>query len=285
MTGTSFHLLLGLLVMAGFSADVVAQDVESFPEPYRRIDVAAAESGIVLKLHVKEGDRVEADQPIAELDQDVIKASLEISRAHKDADSSLLSTQAELSLREERLAKLEELRLNGNASEEEVRRASLERELAAGRVLAAKESLEIKRLEFERIRLQLARRTVRAPISGYVVELFREVGEFVAPTNPMIVTVVQLDPLLVTFPVPASQALALQERRPVTVRIDGHEKATRGEIELVSAVTNAESQTVRVRVRIPNPDNRFRAGSKSWLSLGSDPSKLTAKPEVGRAKQ
>ena len=123
-------------------------------------------------------------------------------------------------------------------------------------MLAAKESLAIKKLEFERIQLQLDRRTIRSPIGGYVVELFREEGEFVAPTSPMIVTVVQLDPLLVTFPVPASQALTLQERRPVTVQIDGHEKPTRGEIELVSPVTNAESQTVRVRVRIPNPDYR-----------------------------
>ena len=279
------RLFIGLLALVGLSTSVRAQDVESFAEPYRRIDVAAAESGIVLKLHVKEGDHVAADQPLADLDQDVLKASLEIARAHKDADSSLLSAQAELLLREERLAKLEELKLSGNASEEEVRRASLERELAAGRVLAAKESLAIKKLEFERIQLQLDRRTIRSPIGGYVVELFREEGEFVAPTSPMIVTVVQLDPLLVTFPVPASQALTLQERRPVTVRIDGHEKPTRGEIELVSPVTNAESQTVRVRVRIPNPENRFRAGSKAWLSLGSDPTKLTVKPGTTRAKQ
>jgi multidrug efflux pump subunit AcrA (membrane-fusion protein) len=154
----------------------------------------------------------------------VLRASLEIARVQRDATSSLKSAEAELRLRTTRLSKLEELRLNENASEEEVRRAEPEKEVAAARVLAAKETIETKRLEYERIRIQLEQRTLRSPITGFVTEVYKDIGEFVALTDPVVVTVVQLDPLMVTFSVPAKSASSLKPGQSVPVKIDGHKE-------------------------------------------------------------
>lgn len=246
---------------------VTHAEIEAFTEPHRTINIAAVEPGIIIELHVKEGDKVSHDQPLADLNQDVLKATLEIARAQRDATSALRSAEAELKLRADRLSKLEQLRDQGNASEEEVFRANLEHEVATAHVLTAKESLEIKALEHERIRLQLSQRTVRSTIDGFVTHIHREKGEFVTPVDPVVMTVVQLDPLAVVFSVPASTAGRFQPNQSLPIRIEGEKKAIEGKIELISPVINAESQTVRLRVLIPNPGFKYRSGARGYLDI------------------
>ncbi|MDA0588027.1 MAG: efflux RND transporter periplasmic adaptor subunit [Planctomycetota bacterium] len=269
-----------VLALAGLTTSSRAGDIESFTEPYRTIDVAAVETGLIIAVHIKEGDKVETHQSLADLDQDVLRATLEIARVQRDATSALTSAEAELRLRTTRLEKLEQLRLNENSSEEEVNRAALEKEIAAARVLSAKETLETKRLEFERTRIQLEQRTLRSPINGFVTEIYKDIGEFVALTDPVVVTVVQLDPLMVTFSVPVKSAKSLKSGQTVPVKIDGHKKNAEASIELVSPVINAGSQTVRVKVLLPNSGYTFQSGSKCWLVLPGHEPQLTSKSET-----
>ena len=270
---TSLPPLCVLLCLSLFNANAPASEIEGFTEPFRTIDIAAVESGIIIDVLVKEGDKVAKDQPLAELNQDVLKATLEVARAQRDALSALKSAQAELKLRADRLNKLKQLRDRGNASEEEVFRAELEQEVADAHVLAAKENQEIKSLDHERIRLQLNQRTVKSTIDGFVTHIHRDTGEFVAPTDPIVMTVVQLDPLAVVFSVPASVASSLQPNQALPVRIDGEKKPANSKIEIISPVINAESQTVRVRVLIPNPGFKYRSGAKSFLEIPGLPEK------------
>lgn len=251
-----------------------AEEIQSFTEPYKVIDVAAAEPGIVIGLGVEEGDLVEKDQTVADLNQDVLKAGVEIARGHRDAVSGLRSAESELKLRSERLRKLKELRPKGNSSEEEVSRAQLEFEVAEARLLQVREALEIKRLEYERIRLQLALRTVRSPIDGVVTEVFRDIGEFVSPADPVVVTIVQLDPLRATFSVPVADVKSIRKGQTVPIRIDGTKGTVNAKVELVSPVINAESQTVRVKLELPNPGNRIRSGAKCFFASDSASSNL-----------
>lgn len=278
------RLGLAAILLAGLSLKSSAGEIESFTEPYRSIDVAAVETGLVVAVHVKEGDKVEAKQSLADLNQDVLRASLEIARVHRDATSQLKSAQAELRLRTTFLAKLQELRANENASEEEVRRSELEKEIAASRVLAAQETLETKRLEFERIRIQLEQRTVRSPITGFVTRVYKDIGEFVALTDPVVVTVVQLDPLMIMFSVPATAATSLKSGEEVSVRIDGEKNIAKAKVELISPVIDAKSQTVRVKVQVANSDYKLRSGAKCWLQLPGYEPKLATKPRSTKTK-
>lgn len=234
----------------------------------------AAAMTIVAGLHVEEGDSVEKDQALADLNQDVLKAGVEIARAHRDAVSGLKSAESELRLRSERLTKLRALRLNENASEEEVNRAQLEFEVAEARLLQVREQLEIKRLEYERIRLQLALRTVRSPINGVVTERYRDIGEFVSPADPVVLTIVQLNPLRATFSVPVSDLKSIRKGQSISVRVEGVKKPVAANVDLVSPVINAESQTVRVKVELPNPGNQIRSGAKCFLDSGKAKAKL-----------
>jgi RND family efflux transporter MFP subunit len=266
---------LSLLSAAAILSTAHAADVESFTERYRTIDVAAGETGLMIAVHVKEGDAVTQDQALADLNQDVMHASLEIARIQRDATSALKPAAAELRLRSDRLEKLRELRLSNNASIEEVSRAVLAEGVAEARLLTAKEAQETKKVEYERIRLQLARRTVRSPIDGFVREVYKDIGEFVAPTDP----VVQLNPLLVTFSVPVETVERLRVKQSIPLRLDKKKSHVEGEIEIISPVINAESQTVQIKVQLPNPGYKYRSGTKCYLVLSGAKNRLTDKPK------
>jgi multidrug efflux pump subunit AcrA (membrane-fusion protein) len=146
-------------------------------------------------------------------------------------------------------------------------------------LLTAKEAQETKKVEYERIRLQLARRTVRSPIDGFVREVYKDIGKFVAPTDPVVVTVVQLNPLLVTFSVPVETAERLRVKQSIPLRLDKKKSHVEGKIEMISPVINAESQTVQIKVQLPNPGYKYRSGTKYYLVLSGAKNRLTHKPK------
>ncbi len=43
---------------------------------------------------------------------------------------------------------------------------------------------------------------------------------------------------------------------------------TTGFVEMIAPLTDAESGTVRTKVRVDNPDGRFRSGERCRISLG-----------------
>lgn len=240
-------------------------EIEGFTEPYRDIDVAAGEMGEIAELSVMEGDRVRAGQMLARLDESVLQASLDIAKAARDARGRVESARAELDIQQEMLRRLRELLTRQHATQQEIDRAVAQTEVLDARLRAAEEELAVRALEVTRAEVQLQRRRLTSPIDGVVTRVFKDVGEFVSPNDPVVVKVVQLDPLLAVFSVPTASATGLRSGQQVELRID-RAPAT-GEIEFVSPTTEAESGTKRVRVRIANPEERLPSGVDCRLLL------------------
>jgi RND family efflux transporter MFP subunit len=268
----SVRLLGGLVLCVGLAASARGADiVESFLEPYRTIDVAATESGIVDKMEVVEGQDVSRDQPLVRLDQDIHKAALEIARRAMEGQGQINAAKSELTLATTRHKKLLSLRERDHATAEEVGRAEMELALADAKLLIAKETLEIRAAEYDRYRIQLDRRTIRSPISGVVIRVHRDEGEFINPAEPLVVTIVQLDPLIATFSVPESKVSAFSSNPDVKVRVAGTSRIAPAQIEFVSPVVSAQTATVTVKVKISNSEGKFRAGERCHLVLGDAP--------------
>ena len=132
---------------------------------------------------------------------------------------------------------------------------------------AVREELEVKTLEHERARVQLERRRLRSPIDGIVTRILKDRGESVLLSEPVILKVVQLDPLLVIFLVPADLARNLAVDQTVPVRIAEIAKAAQGKVEFVSPTIDPQSGLTRVRVRLPNPEERLPCGATCYLIL------------------
>lgn len=265
------HHTIGLLIMC-LASPLAASEIEGFTEPYRNIDVAAPEAGIIEQILVKEGERVSAGQLLAELNHDVLKASLAIADLARNARGKLESAKAELRLKQERLEKLKILLDRNHASQEEVDRTQVEMEVAKADLLTAEEELQVRSLEYERTMTQIEMRMIRSPIDGWVTKQFVDQGEYVSPTNPVVLNVVQLDPLMAVFSVPGDNIKNITSEQRVTVTIGEQRTPITGLVEFIAPITDAKSLTTQVKVRLDNKDGKLRSGDRCYLNMDIRPS-------------
>jgi RND family efflux transporter MFP subunit len=259
---------------AGLSVDAArAQSLsEAFTEPFHTVDLSPAEPGILAKLFVDEGDSVKAGDTLATLDARVLEVSLKIARQAMQSQGKLRAAKAEFLLKAERLEKLKTLKTQGYAFQDELSRAATDVEVAEANRLAAEEQLALDTLQFEKAQAEIALRTIRSPIDGVVARVHREEREFVtASPESAVMTVVQLNPLRIVFPLATAAAVQLKKDGRVTIRFPESDETAVGRIELVSPITDAESGLVRVKVLIPNAEGRYRAGVRAVLNPDPPP--------------
>jgi len=222
----------------------LASELEGYTEPYRTIKVATDETGIVEKVFISEGQAVEKGVPLISLNNDIQIALLAVAKQNMNAQGRLESAKAELQLKNERLRILKSLQLEGNARQEELDRASCEVNVTKANIQAVKEDLTVRHLEYEKIKTQINRRTIRAPISGVVNLIYKEQGEFVAPNSPETMTLVQIGKLLAYFTLTPQQASQMKIDDKIKIRFCISHFKTEGTIEYISPVTDAQSGTV-----------------------------------------
>jgi len=97
------------------------------------------------------------------------------------------------------------------------------------------------------------------------------VAEFVGSNNTPVLTVMQLDKLRVTFTIPTALALRLKTGQKVSLTFPNSNQKAVGKIESISPVTEAESDTVRVKVLIDNEEGKYRCGVRCAINLNRLP--------------
>ena len=275
---------LAACLLAGTAS---AAEIEGFTEPFRDLDVASTDVGIVSLINVKEGDVVQKDQILGSLDQTLLNATLEIADRSRNAKGRVNSAQADVRLRTERGEKLKMLLERKHATQEELDRSLVEKEVSQAQLLAVEEELLVRALEYDRIKVQLEQRNVRSPIDGVVIKVHRDVGEFVSVNDPVIATVVQLDPLIATYSVPSLLSREIKANSEVNMLVGDARLPAKGVVDYIAPVTDAQSGTILIKVRVPNPKHVYRSGEKCLLLMkGELPKTETAgqpKPGPGPA--
>jgi membrane fusion protein (multidrug efflux system) len=236
--------------------------IDGFTEPFRRIELAPAEPGVLASLMAKEGDTVAAGQLLGSLDNDVLQISLKISKQVLESHGKLTAAKAERDLRAVRLERLKELQPKGFAHREEVDRAAADLAVAEANVLSLAEQHGLDSLEYEKTQALLERRQIRSPIAGVITKVHHDQGEYIAGNNPVVFTIVQLNPLRAVFAIPAVSVRNLKIDQPAMLRFPDSEQECTGRIELISPIIDAESGLVRVKVLIPNEDGNKPCGAR-----------------------
>ncbi|MBI2477435.1 MAG: HlyD family efflux transporter periplasmic adaptor subunit, partial [Planctomycetia bacterium] len=134
-------------------------------------------------------------------------------------------------------------------------------------LLAIEEELALRKLEYKKIAVQLERRTVTAPVNGVVTVLTKNIGEYVSPVDPEVVTLVQLDPLRATFLMNRNLSAKVRVGSQVTIAFTDYSLTAPGIVEQVSELTDAESGTVPVRIRIDNREGKYRSGERCTIDV------------------
>ena len=241
-------------------------EIEGYTAPIREIHAASDETGIVEEVLVAEGQSVGEGDPLLRLNADVLIALLAIAEQNMNSVGRLDAARAELELRERRHSKLQALQDEGHARQEEVERAAVEEAIARANLVAAEEEHESRRLEYEKIKTQIERRTIVSPVDGIVSEIHKEIGEFVSPTSPEVLNLVQTSKLYANFTLTHQELEGLEKNSTVSLQFLNSGVKRNGTIQFISPVVDAESSLTLVRVLIDNKDGRVQSGERCTMT-------------------
>ena len=271
--------ILMCLSVTGIAQEESQQAIESFIEPFKTIQIPATEIGTIVDMFVQEGQQVTRNEELALLDDRILQASLAAARSAKDATGNLRAAKAELVMKERQLKSLVELRSRGNATQREIDRAIADKELSEARLQAVQEELEVRRFEYERILMQIEKRTLRSPIDGVISKIDKDPGEFVAPTDPIVMTIVQLDPVVAVFSLPISAAEKVKVGEKVVIGLGVQDSRIDAFVDFIAPTADPKSGTRRVKVRIPNARREILSGSSCrWAIDGLPPDSFASGP-------
>jgi RND family efflux transporter MFP subunit len=261
---------LRLLVLATVLASSAchADSIGCLIEPDRVADVGANVMGVIEKVKVERGDMVTAGQVLARLSAQVERASVSVAQARAMADAEYKQAVAANVLAQRKLARTQDLLKQNYVSGQALDQAEAEARVAEQRVAQARESQGVSKMEFQLSAAQLNQREVRSPFDGMVLERYRTEGERIE--REPVVRVARVDPLRVETIVPAALFGSIQSGQLVIVKTDLLLfPSLSARVVLVDRVIDPASNSFRVRLTLPNPNNHIPAGLRCKVDFAS----------------
>ena len=231
-----------------------------FSQPWELIEVAIAQPGRIDQVNVREGESVKKGTLLARLDNDVLLASLHVAKQRASATGELESARARLNHAARRRDDIEALLNESHASETELDQAHLAFRETQAALLTAQERRDIAEAEVARIEAEVGHRGIRSPIDGVVIELKRQSGEYAGGSDPVVAKVAILKALRLRINVPTLVAMQMSTESEVAIEFPEINSSVTGNVDFISPITDSQSGTVRVDIRLDNPAGRLRSG-------------------------
>jgi cobalt-zinc-cadmium efflux system membrane fusion protein len=224
-------------------------------DPDAVADVGGRIPGRITNLMVTVGDEVREGERLLELESNDLGEAL---AAYLSAQANLIAAQnqakRETALAEKQLSSapmVESARANAQALKAEV--AGTEQRLLA---------MGLTRAELNRLgKGEGPRRiTLRAPISGEVVERHAVLGQVVDPTHP-ILRLADLRRLWVELALFERDLAHVHEGDATEIRSETYpDRKFVGKVAHVNATVDEDTRTAKVRIEVPNPERLLRPG-------------------------
>lgn len=262
-------------------AEVVTPRLAAMPEHVefsgplmapRTAIVRAKAAGTLLSLSVAEGSRVSAGQSLGTIDLSDLQSRAAERAAGVDSAKARLAEAERIHKSNVDLANQKFISANALESS----RAALE---------AARAQLRSAQAQFATSELGIREAALVAPISGVVGRRNVVPGEKVSAEQELM-TVVDLKELELGGVVGTHQVSMLRPGQKLMVSVEGAAAPVEGRIDRIAPTAEAGTRGIRVVVRLPNPDEVFRAGQyASALVTLDDPSQRLTVPAtaVGQA--
>ena len=243
-----------------------AQSLDCMIQPNQVVQVGSPVSGVVERIAVERGDAVARGQVLVQLGAGVERAALAVARerAGQVGEAVVASGSQELARRE--LERANELYAQNFVSKTYLDKQQAEAKVAGGRTDQASERRKLSTREVDLAQAQLAQRTIHAPIGGVVVERLVAPGEYV--DQKPVLRIASIDPLRVDVLVPAAAFGQVEPGRKATVVPELFNRSSHvATVKTVDRVIDAASNTFRVRLELPNPNNALPAGLRCKVDL------------------
>jgi RND family efflux transporter MFP subunit len=239
------NLALALLVCSAVTggASDRATSFAGITEPILNATMSSPVPGIVGARPVKEGDFIkqgsvviELDKKLEELEVDRRKAALDPLKADLEATQALFKKNSISTVKVE---------------------------------LAKKEGdYNVALAEIELAKEQLRKRQIVAPFSGYIAELFREVGES-CQANERLVQIVDTRRCYFVSNIDAKAGYRLKVGQTIRLEIEAGDTPVNfdGKVSFISPVVDPASGLLKIKVIFDNPEGKIRPGVAGKMRL------------------
>lgn len=173
-------------------AEAIAQPAEAPYESYiagaglieavsRNVEIATPVSGVVQELYVRVGDHVEAGQPLFKIEGTDAEAEVRVKEtAVASGEAKVREAQATLDDYRQQLRNVERIGDPRAVSAEETAKRRANVAIYSARLAQVEADRENADAQLESSRVAVARRLVRAPLAGEVLQVNLRKGEFAA---------------------------------------------------------------------------------------------------------
>jgi len=229
----------------------------------RRAGLAPTTGGQIAKLHVHEGDQVQADQVLMELWNDDLAAQLELARSEATASSAQAEQACLVADEAERNASRQQKLFNKQlTSVESVDQAQTNAKAQRASCMAARATANVSKSRVAVSQATLDRTILRAPFAGTVAKINGELFEFVTPSpvgviTPPAVDLIDDSCLYISTPMDEVDAPAIKPGMDARISLDAFSgKSFPGIVQRIAPyVLEVEKQarTVDVETVFANP--------------------------------
>jgi membrane fusion protein (multidrug efflux system) len=190
-------------------------------------------SGLIKELFFESGQEIQQGQPLLRLDDEIDRAALQV----LVADARLTELQFE---------RAKELLPKKAMSKSDFDQTEAAVEAARARVAQQKAII--------------ARKTVRAPFSGFLGIRQVDAGEYIEPGDH-IVSLQSLDPIYVDYALPERFLPSLAVGQEVEISVGAYPgDVFKGHLQAIEPDVEVATRMVALRARLANPDGRLKPG-------------------------
>ena len=197
-------------------------------------------NGILSRIYVKEGQRVNKGQILAKIDDGGLSQQL----AQMQIQTDLAKTTFE------RQARLWEQKIGSEIQ-----------------YLQAKSNYEAQSKMVSQLEQQIAKTTVRAPFSGTIDDIISEQGTVVAAGQTPLMLLVNLDDMYIETDVPETHITNVTKNKNVIVELPILGKTINTKIRQAGSFINAANRTFKIEVSIPNKDKTIKPNLTAKLKI------------------
>ena len=204
------------------------------------VEVTTEVEGMIEKVHFESGQRVNQGDLLVELNDDVEQADLARLQAQKELAVTLFK-------RNESLWK--------------------QRALSQTDYDQAVSNYKVVEANMQSIQARIARKSLRAPFSGFLGIRHANTGQYVAPGTPL-VSLQDSIVLYIDFSVPERYLPAVADGQTVQFQVSAYpERMFSGEVMAIDAKIDEATRNINVRARLENRDNLLRPGMYADIDL------------------
>jgi RND family efflux transporter MFP subunit len=253
--------------LPAFAGGVTADVNTCLLRPRHLVQLGSPVFGTLARVFVDRTDVVTQGQVVAKLDTTVEEAQLALDRYRANNTAQVDADKVDLGWNQRELARRQQLAGNMFSKANDIDEYVTKVEQDRIAIRKAESDMETAKQEAARSEAQLNLKIIRSPVDGVVTEVKLAPGEFIYEQTP-IMTIAQLDPLMIDLVVPADRYHAVKIGMTGEVHLSQPVDATfPARVDAIDPMIDAASDTFRVRLLLPNPGNAIPAGIRCSVTL------------------